>query len=371
MPRLSRIALRNVRVFDGVQLGDPGTVIIDGAVIGDDPAGAREFDAAGATLLPGLIDAHVHLHGPQDLDALAAWGVTTGLDMACWPAERVSVLRKATDGAADFRTAGLPAIGPGGNHVHIPGMPADAIILTPQDAREHVRRRYAEGADYIKGIAEAPGEGGPPAEALAALVATARECGLKTIIHADSMGAFSLAVNSGAEVVTHLPLVGTISGEDAAAMRAAGQVAVPTVTMMEGILATGFLGGDASIGHLLDSLATLHRSGVTIVAGTDANNEPGAPVQVQHGESLHHEFELMAQAGIAPVDILRSATVVAASAFGLDDRGVIKPGKRADLLLVDGDPTTDISATSAVRAVWCAGTEIKSATSASQTGGFR
>jgi imidazolonepropionase-like amidohydrolase len=377
MPNLSRTALRDVRVFDGVRLGDPGTVVIDGAVIGDDPTGARELDAAGATLLPGLIDVHVHLHGPHDLDALAAWGVTTGLDMACWPVERVTALRQATDGAADFRTAGLPAIGPGGNHVHIPGMPEDAIILTPQDARQHVRRRAGEGVDYIKGIAEAPGEGGPPAEALAALVATAREHGLKTVIHAASTGAFSLAVSSGAEIITHVPVVGTISDEDAAAMRAAGQVAVPTITMMEGILAAGPLGGDALIDHLLASLATLHRYGVTIAAGTDANNEPGAPVPVRHGASLHHEFELMARAGIPPVEILRSATVVAADVFGLDDRGVIKPGKRADLLLVDGDPTTDISATRAVRAVWCAGTEVtgsagqRLATSPSHTGGFR
>jgi imidazolonepropionase-like amidohydrolase len=357
MPNLSRTALRNVRVFDGVRLGDPGTVVIDGAVIGDDPVGAREFDAAGATLLPGLIDSHVHLHGPHDLDALAAWGVTTGLDMACWPVERVTALRKAA-GGADFRTPGLPAIGPGGIHARMPAMPNDAIIVTPEDARQHVGRRVSEGVDYVKGIAEAPGQGGPPAEALAALVATAREHGLKTVVHADSPGAFSLAVGTGAEVITHLPIVGTIREEDAAAMKAAGQVAVPTLTMLEAILASGLLGDDASIDHLCASLAALHRAGVTIVAGTDANNEPGAPVQVRHGESLHQEFGLMAQAGMSPVEILRSATVVAARVFGLDDRGVIKPGKRADLLLVDGDPTTDISATHAIRAVWCAGTEI-------------
>jgi imidazolonepropionase-like amidohydrolase len=357
MPDLSRTVLRNVRVFDGVRLGDPRTVVIDGDVIGDDPTGAREFDAVGATLLPGLIDAHVHLHGPHDLRALAAWGVTTGLDMACWPVERVAGLRQATAGAADFRTAGLPAIGPGGNHVHIPGMPEDAIIRTPEDARRHVRRGAEEGVDYVKGVAEAPGEGGPPAEALAALVAAAREHGLKTVIHAASVGAFSLAVSSGADIITHVPVVGTISDEDAKAMQAAGQAAVPTLTMMEAILAAGPFGG-ASVDHLLASLATLHRSGVTIAAGTDANNEPGAPVSVEHGAGLHHELELMARAGIAPVEILRSATVIGAAVFGLADRGVIEPGKRADLLLVDGDPTADITATRAIRAVWCAGARV-------------
>lgn len=106
--------LTNVRVFDGHRLTEPRTVVIDGTLIGTDPAGGREIDGDGAVLLPGLIDAHVHLHGPRSLETLAAWGVTTGLDMACWPDERVTALRDAT-GAADFRTAGLPAIGPTGS----------------------------------------------------------------------------------------------------------------------------------------------------------------------------------------------------------------------------------------------------------------
>jgi imidazolonepropionase-like amidohydrolase len=177
------------------------------------------------------------------------------------------------------------------------------------------------------------------------------------VIHADTVGAYSTAVSSRAEVITHVPAIGMIRDEDAWAMRGARQVAVPTLTMMESILATGMLGDDTSIDHVIASLATLHRAGVTIVAGTDANTEPGAPARVWHGESLHHEFELMEQAGMSPVEILRSATVVAADVFGLDDRGVIAPGKRADLLLVDGDPTTDISATRAFRTVWCAGIE--------------
>jgi imidazolonepropionase-like amidohydrolase len=356
MPVTQRTALLNARVFDGHGLTSPRTVVIDGTVIGDDPSGAEQVDVAGAALLPGLIDAHVHLHGPQSLDALAAWGVTTGLDMACWPAELVASLREVT-GSADFRTAGLPAIGPGGNHARMPGMPREAVILTPDDARRHVAARAAEGADYIKGVAEAPGAGGPTAEALGALVAAAREHGLKTVIHAASVGAYSLAVGCGAEFITHVPLIGTIREEDIAAMKAAGQVAVPTITMMEGMIASGLIPG-GNVSDLLRSLAALKDAGVEILAGTDANAEPGAPFPVPHGEGLHHEFGLMAHAGLTPVEILRSATVLPARAFGLTDRGSIAPGLRADLLLVDGDPTADISATRSIRAIWCAGTPV-------------
>lgn len=383
MPDGSRgetIALHDVRVFDGERLSEPTTVLIDGPVIGSigggsigrAPAGARAVDAAGATLLPGLIDSHVHLHGPQDLHSLAAWGVTTGLDMACWPQARVAALRAAlrdvpgdvpgdapgdARGAADFRTAGLPAIGPDGIHARLLPLPAEAIVRTAADARRHVEHQAAAGVAYIKGIAEAPGQGGPPAEALFALVVAAREHGLKTVVHAASVGAYSTAVASGAEFVTHVPTVGAIADADLAAMRAAGQTAIPTITMMEGILASR-APSTASVEDLLHSLQRLRAAGIPILAGTDANSEPSLPSPVPHGRSLHHELALMVRAGIPAVEVLRAATVLPARAFGLDDRGAVAPGLRADLLLVDGDPTADISATTRIRGVWCAGVQV-------------
>ncbi|WP_328390184.1 amidohydrolase family protein [Streptomyces sp. NBC_00400] len=344
----SKTALANVRVFDGQRLSEPRTVVIDGRVIGTDPTGAREIDASGAVLLPGLIDAHVHLHGPQTLEQLASWGVTTGLDMATWPAELVASLRKAT-GFADFRTAGLPAIGPGGGHAHIPGMPEHAIIRTAKDARNHVAARVEEGADYIKGMAEAPGDGGPDQESLRALVEAARAHGKRTVIHAATTGAFTAAVASGADFITHIPVDG-ITATDVAKMKEAGQIAVPTLTMMEAVLA-----GRAPITGPLKSVADLHAAGVEILAGTDANSQPGAPANIEHGQSIHHELELLVQAGLSPAQALRAATILPAHAFGLTDRGGIEPGLRADLVLIDANPLVDITATRKIRAIWCAG----------------
>src|ERR1700753_2732135 len=82
---------------------------------------------------------------------------------------------------------------------------------------------------------------------------------------------------------------------------------------------------------------------------------PSAPPPPPYGTSLHHELALLTEAGLSPVDALRSATVLAAQYWGLADRGVIAPGQRADLVLVDGDPLQDISAISQITAVWCAG----------------
>jgi len=118
------ITVRNVRVFDGDRLREPGTVVIDRAVIGGaDAAPAEVIDGRGGVLLPGLIDAHVHLLGPGDLSGLADHGVTTALDMACWPPERVDALRGQVP---DIRSADTPAIGAAGPHARMPGMPSEA-----------------------------------------------------------------------------------------------------------------------------------------------------------------------------------------------------------------------------------------------------
>ena len=86
-------------------------MVIEGGRIGSDPAGARVVDGEGGVLLPGLIDAHVHLHGRHTLEQLAGFGVTTALDMACAPPELVNSLRGA-HGLTDIRSAGTPAIAP-------------------------------------------------------------------------------------------------------------------------------------------------------------------------------------------------------------------------------------------------------------------
>lgn len=100
-----KIALKNVRVFDGWRLHEPGTVVLDGDRIGVDVAGAEGLDAQGGVLLPGLIDAHVHLHGLESLEQLTGFGVTTALDMSNWPPADVDALRGRA-GLTDIRSAG-------------------------------------------------------------------------------------------------------------------------------------------------------------------------------------------------------------------------------------------------------------------------
>ncbi|HET9031834.1 MAG TPA: CIA30 family protein, partial [Dokdonella sp.] len=97
----------------------------------------------------------------------------------------------------------------------------------------------------------------------------------------------------------------------------------------------------------IDNVRRLHATGIPILAGTDAGN-PGTT----HGASLHGELELLVQAGLSPEQALRAATSVPAEVFGMTDRGTIEIGKRADLVLVDGDPSQDIRASRAIETIW-------------------
>src|SRR6202046_2847202 len=226
-----KIALTSVRVFDGRGLRGPTTVVIEGGIVGNDSAGARITDAGGATLLPGLIDAHVHLLNEEHLQQLADFGVTTALDMGAWPPSMVDSLRRRT-GTADIRSAGIPATIAGSTHSHLPGYPAEELVDGPTGAARFVTDRIAEGADYIKLIADIPG---PDQETLDALVHTSRDQGKLTVAHAVSTAALDMALRAGVDMITHVPLDRRLTESTAARVFAQGCVSIPTLTMMKGI----------------------------------------------------------------------------------------------------------------------------------------
>jgi imidazolonepropionase-like amidohydrolase len=352
-----RIAITNVRILDGQGLSGLTTVVIDGERIGDDPSGARTFDGAGGTLLPGLIDAHIHLGaGTGILEALTAAGITTALDMAAWPPSLVDHLR-GCPGMADIRSAGTPATVAGSVHsTFMPDFPAAGILAGPDEAEAFVTARIREGSDYIKLIADVPG---PDQALLDALALAARRHGQMTVVHAARLTPYGMAIDCGADVITHAPIDAPITTDMADRMAAEHCVAVPTLVMMEAMAprlnafnpAAPQLDGR----HARQSVVRLLDAGVVVLAGTDANDGPGSVAPVTHGESLHRELELLVEAGMSPTQALAAATSKTAEHFGLTDRGRITPGLRADLVLVAGDPTLDITATRRIQQVWCAG----------------
>ncbi|MEV7845238.1 MULTISPECIES: amidohydrolase family protein [Streptomyces] len=346
-----RVALTGVRVFDGNALTTPRTVVIDNGRIGVSSAGARKVDCGGAVLLPGLIDAHLHLQNLDTLRQLTAHGVTTALDMASFPPSTVEALRRRP-GLTDIRSAGTPAVAPGSPQSQLPTFPANGVVTGPEQAPGFVRARVAEKSDYIKIIIDEPGLS---AETVKALVRAAHAAGKLVMAHATTGTTVERALTAGVDMIHHVPLDSPLSPALAARYAAGGPVAVPTLTMMEGFAGLGIPGFDYAAAE--GSVTALRRAGARILAGTDANRTPGIPVQPPFGVSMHHELELLVRAGLTPREALNSATGLPAQAFGLRDRGAIRTGYRADLLLIDGDPLADIRATRNIRSVWVGGVE--------------
>lgn len=375
-----KFAIINVRVFDGHTFSEPQTVVVHDGFIAEDKSGASIIDGQGGFLLPGLIDAHIHLTDENDLRQMAAYGVTTGLDMATWPLSKLNSLRGRI-GMTDVRSPGLPVTCPGSIHSHILPLPKESLLKGPEDAAQFVADRFSEGADYVKVIADVPG---PDQATLNAVVKEAHNKNLLVIAHASAFIPFEMAQDAKVDVVTHVPRDKPIDRSCAARMVAEGRIAVPTLTMMEGVMKPPAIGAVLRLllkpaaflaiikakqkdphglgqkyEHARNSVTAMYEAGVPILAGTDANSTPGSPFEVLHGESLHHELELLVEAGLSNVDALRAATCLPAKYFSLNDRGAVEVGKRADLVLLAKDPVEDIRATRSIRRVWCGGIEVQ------------
>lgn len=374
---MTSTVITDVRVFDGQRTGDPTTVGIDDGVISPDPPspdGAVDevVDGSGCTLLPGLIDTHSHVKKVSQLEAAAAWGVTTLLDMGCDDLANLATLKRRP-GLPTLRSAGNPASAPNSVFVRKMGFSVSTTVTGPGDAARFVAERVAEGSDYIKIMVEdpkIPGTRALGAETVAALVTAAHDAGLMTVAHVVSADTLRTAVRSGVDVVTHTSLTSELGDEFDALLAEHPAVIIPTLMMMDGVART--LGGTfvmralglvmpaarMKYSHAKSTVATFRRAGLVVLVGTDANDNPTAPYQIPHGVSLHEELERLVDAGLSPVEALQGATSRAADTFGLTDRGAVVPGRRADLVLVAGDPTRDITATRDIRGVWIGGSRI-------------
>ncbi len=384
--------IRHARVFDGQRMLGQRDVLISGGKIVTisnsiaAPAGATVVDASGMTLLPGLIDAHTHVYGDALQQALV-FGVTTELDMFT-DANMAAGLRAAqragnVSSRADIFSAGTLATAPKGHGTEY-GF-AIPTISSPDSAQSWVDARIREGSDYIKIVYDdghVYGMSIPTIswQTLAALVTSAHKRAKLAVVHIGSAADARVAIEAGADGLMHL-FADAAPAPDFGRLAARHHVfIVPTLTVLTSITGKPGSSGLAADAHFASylsqqSLGTLNGAfpfpksapprdvsyadaaikqllvaGVPILAGTDAPN-PGTA----HGISLHREMELLVHAGMTNVQALAAATSAPAKAFSLNDRGRIAPGLRADLLLVAGDPTANITATRSIEGVWKGG----------------
>jgi imidazolonepropionase-like amidohydrolase len=270
----------------------------------------------------------------------------------------------------------------------------------------------AEGADYLKVYLEDPAWNGGPslsADTVRALVAAAHAHGMLAIAHADSAAMARMFIQAGGDALAHVLGGLDLTPEFLAGLRARPAFVVATLRATAVVsdthaaeidadrhelathprlapfldppttatftrpallasardrAATARAAGRLDYDAALASVTALHQAGIPVLAGTDTNyrgtQHPDTILAAYtgHGITLHHELALLVRAGLSPAQALAAATSVPARCFGLTDRGRIAPGLRADLLLVDGNPCTDITATRNIVAVWRRGARL-------------
>ena len=382
-------AVVGATVFDGETFrADHDVWVEDGRIraIGaalEIPADVSRIEGSGRTLLPGLIDAHVHTFGTTLNDAVR-FGVTTVLDQFTDPAlaasKRAARETLARGDEADLFTAGMLATADGGHGTQF-GIPVEAVSA-PADAAAWVAARKAEGSDWIKIVYE---DGSPymdipslDPETIGALIAAAHAEGLLAVVHVSKLAHALEVVDLGADGLVHVWGDAVVDDAQAAQIAEAGVFVVPTLSVVTAMSGDGIdpellqgAGGATASRMQRETLANrfpdlpdearpaargetaianvrrLHAAGVRLLAGTDAPN-PGTGA----GISQHGELQLLARAGLGSAEALAAATATPAAIFGLEDRGRIEAGRIADLVLVDGDLESDVSASTSLAAVW-------------------
>jgi len=397
---VNRQLIRDVRVFDGEHVLEHRSVLIDSGKIKQigDPklkaSNAEVIDGRGRTLLPGLIDAHVHIpdHAQDASRQALVLGVTTQLDMFT-VGERLGQIKKIEvedrPDIADVRTAGIGVTVAGGHPAQMGG-PAIPTIAGPDEAQTFVDARIAEGSDYIKIIHDDGSTWNWTTKrvpmldnaTMRAVIQAAHNRGKLAVVHILSEQQAREALLAGADGLAHMFRSETVSSDFGQFVASHHAFIIPTLSTLywdcgksdgPAVLADRHLGPyiheewrprleipkpDPTKDHLCSGtdkgIRQLIHAHVPILTGTDAPI-PGTT----YGASVHSELVLLVHDGLTPIQALAAATSIPAQSFHLSDRGWVRPGLRADLVLVEGNPTSNILATRNIIAVWKRGVRVQ------------
>jgi imidazolonepropionase-like amidohydrolase len=395
---MARTVLRGGRVLDvdAGTLHDADVVIEGGRIVevGAGLDGDEAVDCSGRALLPGLVDCHVHVmldpgwmdlatrvntpwslpyfKAAHHLRATLGQGITTVRDagladlgvkvavergLVAGPRMQISIqMLSQTGGHGDMWTVCGLHLDEMATHPGIPG----ALVDGPDEMRRRVREMIRAGADVIKvctsgGVLsprDDPRHGHFRDSELAVLAEETKAAGIPWMAHAAASEGIKAAVRNGVRSIEH----GIFLDDEAIGMMLErGTWLVPTLVAPRGVLAARDAGIPVPDVYIekAEMVVEVHResfrravdAGVRVAMGTDSGVTP-------HGRNLE-ELALMAEYGMAPADVLRATTRSAAALLRLDDEiGAIEPGKRADVVVVDGDPLDVATLGSRIAEVW-------------------
>lgn len=223
----------------------------------------------------------------------------------------------------------------------------------------------AQGGKYIKVVADLPeimGGGIMEQSVLEEIVRCSHEKDLKVAVHAISIEGVQMAVDAGVDMLIHIPIGETFTQDLAEQIAEKEMVVMPTLAMMKAFADSPLYGYEKSdYEDAKEAVALLHSLDVPILVATDSSDSFFVP-QLKHGETLHKEMELLAEAGLTPQEVMQGATAKATKAFGISEAGTIAPGMKATMVLVKGRPDKDITDSTKIVQIWVDGKPILSDT---------
>ena len=341
-----RIALVGGRIIDGTGRRPivPGTILIEAErirAVGEAtsvtvPPDALRIDVTGKTVLPGFVNAHVHLTfthvGRGRRSRWVAEGVTTVCDLAA-PVEQIASLKNSAAGDPRVVVAGPIVSVPGGYPASHWGPGIHLSVQGPEDAGRKVNALIDRGADVIKIALERAGSSRLPVlsdQEIRAIVRAAHARAVPVLAHVDVAENLERAVDTGVDTAAHMirdPLPDALIRK----MVAKDFSLIPTLAVLS----------DDGDGQRLmeDNLRRFVAAGGKVAFGDDWGNTGTATGMPWY------ELRLYQRAGMSPMQIIVSASQHSARACNLDrDRGTLEPGKLADLFVVTGDPVDDLGA---------------------------
>jgi imidazolonepropionase-like amidohydrolase len=353
--------IKNVKVFDGEAVIASTSVKVENGIIVEisetikTSEGTEVIDGKGKTLMPALSNAHVHAWAPASLNEAAKAGVINVMDMH-GTENYQGMMRQLKDSTnyANYYVAGYAATAPDGHGTQF-GFPVPTLTK-PEEAAKFIEDRVKANVDHIKIIVE-PWRATLDSETVAELIKEAHKADKIAVVHVSKLADAIDVISNDADGLVHIWWDKELEAETLKKLSEEKSFFV-IPTLLTTLKAFESMGAAAdkfmTKAQMLSEVKRMYEAGIPILAGTDPPN-----VGINYGTDLYKELELIAESGLSTIDVLKAGTSNITTAFGLKNSGFIRVGYTADLILVDGDITEDISVISNSKIIWKNGKQVK------------
>lgn len=357
------LVIQDVNVFDGFQIQEQVNFVCSDSTIIEITTKKKKYrsaeiiDGRGMTIIPPLINAHVHVRDPQNLKDGLAEGIFAMLDMFTTD-RRANYLRGYNDSLryARYYSSNIGATVPGGHGtqygVQIPTL--DSTL----SGRQFVADRIAQRADYIK-ITQEQSMSKLSGDQIRAVTEAAKKQGLKTVGHLSALADAKDLARESISGLAHIWYrdASISNSNDLASLSGKGIFIIPTLSVIKKLIEKAEAMGSSkrylNFESVQNEVRKVNETGIRLLAGTDSPN-----YGMNYTTQLYEELVLLKQCGLTNLEVLKAATTNIYEAFELKEFGILQPDGRADFILITGKPYENIEVLKGEKRVWKSGMEM-------------